>query len=57
MTETFYFSFGRHLLNLQWQRKRIKIDGSYLNNLRLADDLLLIAANTDELKEMLEQLM
>ena len=36
--------------------KGIRIDGSYLNNLRFADDIVLISSDVSELGEMLEQL-
>lgn len=41
---------------LAWEQKGIKIDGPYLNNLRFVDDIVLIASDINELKEMLEQL-
>ena len=41
---------------LAWEKKGIRIDGSYLNNLRFADDIVLISSDVSELGEMLEQL-
>ena len=37
-------------------KKGIRIDGSHLNNLRFADDIVLISSDVSELGEMLEQL-
>ena len=37
-------------------KKGIGIDGSYLNNLRFADDIVLISRDVSELGDMLEQL-
>lgn len=42
--------------NLEWEGKGVKINGSYLNNPRFADDIVLIAKNVDELEEMLGSL-
>ena len=36
-------------------KKGIRIDGSYLNNLRFADDIVLISSDVSEHGEMLEQ--
>lgn len=41
--------------NLNWDGREINIDGSYLNNLRFADDIVLLSNNISELKNM-EQL-
>lgn len=41
---------------LQWEMKGINIDGSYLNHLRFADDIVLINSNVHELSDMLKQL-
>lgn len=41
---------------LTWDKKGINIDGSHLNHLRFADDIVLISSNIQELKDMLEQL-
>ena len=38
------------------EKQGIRIDGSYLNNLRFADDIVLISRDVSQLKEMLEQL-
>ena len=42
--------------NLKWEGKGIKINGSYLNNLRFADDIVLISDKIEELREMLMEL-
>ena len=41
---------------LQWQTKGIKIDGSFLNHLRFADDIVLISSDIHELAEMTKEL-
>lgn len=41
---------------LKWDTKGVNIDGVYLNHLRFADDIALIANNLQELNEMLQQL-
>ena len=41
---------------LKWEGRGIKINGEYLNNLRFADDIILIAKNEGELNEMLQEL-
>lgn len=42
--------------HLSWTSKTIKVDGSYLNHLRFADDIVLISSDVYELKEMLDDL-
>lgn len=42
--------------SLQWETKGINIDGSYLNHLRFADDIVLISNNRHELSDMVKQL-
>ena len=41
---------------LDWDNKGIRIDGEYLNHLRFADDIVLIAESVEELQEMLNDL-
>ena len=41
---------------LAWEKKGIRIDGSYLNNLRFVYDIVLILNDVNEPGEMLEQL-
>ncbi|XP_044755023.1 uncharacterized protein LOC123313977 [Coccinella septempunctata] len=41
---------------LQWKTKGINVDGSYLNHLRFADDIVLISGNLQELSVMLNEL-
>lgn len=42
--------------NLEWEGRGLKIDGKWLNNLRFADDIVLISENKDEVQKMLEEL-
>lgn len=42
--------------NLDWDKKVIKINGEYLNNLRFADDVVLIASKKEELENMIRDL-
>ncbi len=35
----------------------IKINGEWINNIRFADDVVIIVKNTDEIKEMAEELI
>ena len=41
---------------LNWTNKGIKINGAYLNNLKFADDLVLIAISKEKLKEMIMEI-
>lgn len=41
---------------LNWEGKGIKINGMWLNNLRFADDVVLISRNMDELRDMASEL-
>jgi len=41
---------------LDWSEKGIKVDERYLNNLRFADDIVLISSNSSEIQEMLQDL-
>ncbi len=49
----FNFILGEIFRGLEWEGKGIKIDGERLNNLRFANDVVLISENIKEL-EMLE---
>jgi len=40
---------------MNWGDKGIKIDGKYLNNLRFADDVVLIGASNTEVQEMFQE--
>ena len=42
--------------NLEWENVGIKIDGEYLNNLRFADDIVLMSESGEELQMMLGDL-
>lgn len=42
---------------LKWENRGIKINGEFLNNLRFADDVVLMADNLNELSEMLKELI
>jgi len=41
---------------LEWEQRGINIDGKRLNNLRFADDIVLIADDIQEAQEMLTEL-
>src|ERR1700744_2591076 len=41
---------------LDWNEMGININGKFLNHLRFADDIILIAANLDQLQTMMNQL-
>ncbi len=41
---------------LDWEEKGVKINGQWLNNLRFADDIVLISSNIDESKVMADEL-
>ena len=41
---------------LNWERKGININGSYLNHLRFADDIVIVAKTPQELQEMIQEL-
>lgn len=41
---------------LTWENKGISIDGTYLNHLRFADDIVIFSSNLEELRQMLEEL-
>ncbi|XP_042858876.1 uncharacterized protein LOC122244992 [Penaeus japonicus] len=41
---------------LNWDQKGIRIDGEYLNHLRFADDIIILAKNRQELNQMLHEL-
>lgn len=42
--------------NLEWQNKGININGNNLNNLRFADDIVLISNDAEELQQMVSEL-
>ena len=41
---------------LEWEAKGVTINGEPLNNLRFADDVVLLAESMDDLKTMLQEL-
>mgnify|MGYP000844794401 CR=1 FL=1 len=41
---------------LDWEKKGIKIGGSYLSNSRFADDIVLLSENREELQTMATEL-
>ena len=43
--------------SLQWENEGIKINGRFLNNLRFADDIILLSSNKESLEKMGEELM
>jgi len=48
--------FEEVFTKLNWTGKGVNINGEYINNLRFADDIIVIAKNPNELKEMVEEL-
>lgn len=42
--------------NLEWERYGLNINGTNLNHLRFADDIILFSENPDDLETMLQQL-
>ncbi len=38
---------------LEWDDMELKIDGEYLNNLRLADDIVLLSNSGEDLEKMI----
>ena len=42
--------------SLNWEGKGVCVNGKYINNLRLSDDLVIIAKEEEELTDMLEEL-
>ena len=42
--------------NLNWQKHEIEIEGKFLNELRFADDVILISQMKEDLKKMMENL-
>ncbi len=42
---------------LNWEGKGIRVSGDYINNLRYADDILLIEKNTTELEDVAKKLI
>ncbi len=43
--------------NMDWEGEGIRVDGEYLNNLRFADDVVVIAKSLEELKQMGEEFL
>ena len=41
---------------MDWSKKGINVNGEYMNNLRYADDVVLIATSEEELEEMIQEL-
>ena len=41
---------------LEWEAKGVNINGKQLNNLRFADDIVLLAESMDDLKTVLQEL-
>jgi len=41
---------------LQWEKKVVNINGTYLSNLRFADDVILISEEEEEIKEIIQEL-
>ena len=42
---------------MEWEKKGINVNGKYLNNLRFADDIVLISSNIEELRGMIIDLI
>ncbi len=42
---------------LQWNNRGVKIDGRYINNLRFADDIVLLSDNLEDVQKMGNELM
>lgn len=42
--------------NLNWEKKGIKINGELFNNLRIVDDMVIVAENEEDLQSILEDL-
>ncbi len=43
--------------NMDWEGKGIRVDGEYLNNLRFADDVVVITKSLEELKQLGEEFL
>ena len=41
---------------LDWQEKGIRVNGTYLSNLRFADDIAIIAQDANTLQDMMQEL-
>ncbi len=52
----FNCALDRIFRNLKWETKGIRINGDLLNNLRFADDVVLVVGCWDNLQAMLEEL-
>ncbi len=49
-------NFAERYLNLNLENKGIKINGEFLNNLRFADDVVVVAKSAEDLRLMLKEL-
>ncbi len=52
----FYCALEEIFRGLNWEKNGININGEYLNNLRFAEDVVLIAKDKEELHTMIEEL-
>src|ERR1700742_812031 len=52
----FTATLGSIFKKLDWSEMGININGKFLNHLHFADDIILIAANLDQLQTMMNQL-
>ena len=42
--------------NLNWENKGLRVNGKYLNNLRFADDIVLIETSLDDMITMIKDM-
>ncbi len=52
----FNCALDKILKNHKWENKGIKINGKFFNNLRFADDVVVVAGSAEDLQVMLEEL-
>ncbi|CAK1601779.1 unnamed protein product [Parnassius mnemosyne] len=45
----------KNFINMSWSNKGLRINGRYLNNLRFADDVIIVAETTEVLEHMLRE--